>query len=105
MRKFLVATLLLGLGACGGGGIEGEMKGFKDKMCKCTDKECADKTLKEYNDWAKGKRETVKDMSKGELEKLDGIDKEIKACRRKLRDAAGGDQPAGDPPAADKPAE
>jgi hypothetical protein len=105
MKQLVFVMGLLLASACGGGGIEGEMKGFKDKMCKCADKECADKTLKEYNDWAKGKREAAKELSKSEREKLDGIDQEIKACRRKLRDGDGGDQPAGDPPGADKPAE
>ena len=105
MRAFLVASFLLGLGACGGGGaIESDMKGFRDKMCKCADKECADKTLKEYNDWAKGKRDEAKKMDKADLEKLDAIDKEIKACRRKLRDAAEGEKPAGEPPAGEPPA-
>lgn len=99
MKQLMIVMGLFLASACGGGGIEGEMKGFKDKMCKCTDVECADKTLKEYNDWAKGKREAAKDMSKSELEKLEAIDDEIKGCRRKLRDAA---KPADD---AAKPAD
>jgi hypothetical protein len=105
MRKFLFVTFFLGLAACkgGAGGIEKDMNGFKDKMCKCADKACADKTLEEYNTWAKGKRDEAKSMPKDQLDKLDAVDKEIKACRRKLRDEAG---PAGDTaaPPADKPA-
>lgn len=110
MRKFLVVSFLLGLAACkgGAGGIEKDMNGFKDKMCKCADTACADKTLEEYNAWAKGKRDEAKSMPKDQLDKLDAVDKEIKACRRKLRDAAApaGDKPAGDmaAPAGDKPA-
>ncbi len=104
MRKLLVATLLLGLGACGGGGLEGEMKEWKDKMCKCTDKECADKTMDAYNAWAKSKADAAKDLSESSLEKLMSIEKELKACRRKLRDGdKGGEMKPEDKPA-DKPA-
>lgn len=105
-QLMIVMGLFLGAGACGGGGgIEGEMAGWKDKMCKCTDKACAEKTMEDYNTWAKGKREAAKDMPKDQLEKIKGLDKELKACRRKLRDAdaGGGDKPAEG--AADKPAD
>jgi hypothetical protein len=114
MRKFLVVMFLFGLAACkgGGSGIEKDMNGFKEKMCKCADKACADKTLEEYNAWAKGKRDEAKSMPKDQKDKLDAIDKEIKACRRKLRDEASADKPAGDTAApaapaapADKPAD
>ena len=104
MRTFLIATLLLGLGACGGGGgLEGELTGWKDKMCKCADKACADKTMEEYNAWAKGKRDEAKKLSADKLEKIGAIDKELKACRRKLREGDGADKAMDKP--ADKPAE
>jgi hypothetical protein len=114
MRKFLVASLALGLGlgACGGNALEGEMKDWRDKMCKCSDKACAEKTMDDYRAWQKSKRDVAKDMSKGDLEKLMGIEKELKDCRRKLRDSAdaggakeGADKPADEKPAADKPAD
>jgi hypothetical protein len=105
MRKILVATLLLGLGACGGGGLEGEMKDWKDKMCACKDKACAEKTMEDYNNWAKGKREAAKDMSDSTKEKVMGFDKELKACRRKLRDEGGDKAPEGADKPMDKPAE
>jgi len=111
MKQFMIVMSLFLAAACGGGGIEGEMTGWKDKMCKCTTKECAEKTMEEYNAWAKGKRDAAKDMSKDQLEKIMGIEKELKACRRKLRDEGGGDKPAeGAAPAApaaptDKPAD
>ena len=112
MKQLMIVMGLFLAAACGGGsGVEGEMTGWKDKMCKCTDKACAEKTMEEYNAWAKGKRESAKDMPKDQLEKIMGIEKELKACRRKLRDdgAGGGDKPA-DKPAegaapADKPAD
>lgn len=95
MRKFLIASLLFGLGACGGGGgLEKEMKDWKDKICKCTDKTCVDKTWDDYRAWQKTKRDAAKDMAKGDIEKLVAIEDEAKACRKKLRDADGGDKPA-----------
>ena len=99
MRKFLVASFLLGLAACGGGGgLEKEMKGWKDKVCKCTDKACAEKTWDEYRAWQKTKRDAAKDMPKDQIEKLVAIEDEAKACRKKLR----GDEGEGGaaPPAA-----
>ncbi len=119
MRKILIASLLLGLAACGkgGGGLEGEMKGWKDKMCKCTDKACTEKTMTDYNAWAKTKREAAKGLSEGDMEKLMGIEKELKACRKKFSDDGAaapteGAAPAAPPtegaapaaPPADKPA-
>jgi hypothetical protein len=106
MRKFLVATLLLGLGACGGGSeLEKKMKKSRDDMCACKDKACADKVQEEYKAWTNEARKGEK-PDKSTLEALDKIDSEYKACRRKLRDAEG-DKPAGDKPAegGDKPAE
>jgi hypothetical protein len=100
MRKLLVVSFLLGLGACGGGsGLEKEMKDWKEKICKCADKDCADKTWDEYRAWQKTKRDAAKELSKADLEKLGGIENDAKACRNKLREAAGGDKPA-DPAAA-----
>jgi hypothetical protein len=78
--------LAVGCGGGGGGGLEGEMSKFKDKMCACDNKECADKVHEDYNAWAKGAREEEKKLSKEEREKLKGMDREVKECRRKFRD-------------------
>ncbi|HWO26281.1 MAG TPA: hypothetical protein VNO30_46455 [Kofleriaceae bacterium] len=107
MRKFLVASFLLGLAACGGAsGLEKEMQGWKDKICKCTDKTCAEKTWTEYREWTKTKRDEAKSLAKDKLEKLEAIENEAKACRKKFRDEPGGEgaAPTGDKPA-DKPAD
>jgi hypothetical protein len=109
MRKFLVASVLLGfgLGACGGGSeLENKMKKSRDDMCACTDKACADKVQEEYKAWTtearKGKKPDEKTM-----EAMNKMDSEYKACRRKLRDAAdsGGAKEGAKEPAADKPAD
>lgn len=110
MRNSLVATFVLGLGlglgACGGGGIAGEVSDWKDKMCKCADKDCAEKTWDDYKNWRSGKKSSAKELSKGDMEKIMSSEKEMKECRNKLRDGAGGDTKAGDTKAGDtKPAE
>lgn len=108
MRKFLVASVLLGfgLGACGGGSeLENKMKKSRDDMCACTDKACADKVQEEYKAWTKEARKGEK-PDKATMEKLDAMDQEFKACRRKLRDAAdAGGAKEGDKAGAEKPAD
>jgi len=86
MNKFLIASVLLGIGC--GGGAEGEVAKYRDKMCACDNKDCADKVLEDYNAWAKGgARDEYKKMSKDDRDKVMAVDKELKDCRRKLRDA------------------
>jgi hypothetical protein len=94
-----VLGIVWALGACGGGGVEGELKKWRDRMCDCKDVACVEKTMDEYNAWGKSKRDEAKKMSEGELETLKGIEKELKACRRKIKDAAGGDKPTEPTPA------
>lgn len=103
MKNLIAAFgLAFALGACGGSGIEKEMGEWKDKMCACKDKACTEKTMDDYRAWTKGKRDEAKKMSKDQLDKLEKIEDELKACRRKYRDADdGAAPPTGDtPPAA-----
>jgi Tfp pilus assembly protein PilP len=109
MRKTLLTSLLLGLGlvACGGGSdLENKMKKSRDDMCACTDKTCVDKVQEDYKAWTKEARKGDK-PDKGTLEKLEALDQEYKACRRKIRDGAdgGGAKEGAEKPAADKPAD
>lgn len=109
MRNFWVATIVLGLaglGGCGGGGLEGELKEFKSRMCACTTKECSDKVQDDFRAWGKDKKKEDEKLSDSDKEKLGAIVKEMRECRSKLRDAdkADGDKAGGDKPA-DKPAE
>ena len=85
-KKTLFAMgFALSLAACKGG-LEKEMGEWKDKMCACTNAECAEKTFTDYRAWTKSKRDEAKKLDKSELEKLDKIEDELKACRRKHRD-------------------
>ena len=94
MRNFVIAMGLL-VSACGGDKIDqalSKFEGFKDSMCACTDKVCTDKTHEEYKKWEnemeKSFEGTDKDkIDKSKLEKFEVIEKEMKACRRKFRDA------------------
>jgi len=87
MKSFvLIASVLLGVGC--GGGLESDLTSYKDKMCACTDNDCAEKVSADYKTWAKAHRDEAKSMAKDKLEKLDAIDKEFKDCRRKIRDGA-----------------
>lgn len=87
VAKFAFALgIALSLAACKGG-IEKEMGEWKDKMCACKDAACIEKTFTDYRAWTKTKRDEAKKMDKSDLEKLESIEDELKACRRKFRDS------------------
>ncbi|MFT3695745.1 MAG: hypothetical protein QM831_21590 [Kofleriaceae bacterium] len=70
-----------------------DMNGFKDEMCACKDKACTDGVKKKMNDWEeKMSKEFGKDEKPPEklMEKGDAIEKEMKACRKKIEKEAGG---------------
>jgi hypothetical protein len=96
MRNFSIASVLfMALTACGGGGNVGnEVQGWADKVCKCADKACVDKTYDEYRTWRKGKKAEMKEMSKEDRQKfkesegpkIDKAEDEMRACRKKYDD-------------------
>jgi hypothetical protein len=106
MRKFaIVAGMLLALGACKKDKWDkalSDSEGFKDQMCACKDKACTEDVHKKYKEWEKG---MMGDMGKDEkppdkvIEKAEKVEKEMRDCRNKFRDAEkpGGDMAA--PPA------
>ena len=94
---FLAAASLFTVGACKkkGGAEEAvaKMEGFKNDMCKCTDKACADKVnadMMKYGESMKGKKEEKPDQKL--VDKMMGIMGEYTKCM----DKASG---AGAPPA------
>lgn len=63
-----------------------KMEGFKNDMCKCKDKACADGVDKAMNDWStanKPKDGKKVEMSKDEETKVAGVMKDYMDCRTK----------------------
>jgi hypothetical protein len=107
MRKFaIIAGLLLSFTACKKdkwAQAVSDEKGFRDKMCACKDKACTEDVHKQYKDWEKGMGEKMgKDEKPPDnvMEEAEKVEKEMKDCRKKFRDADAPAAPTGDTPAA-----
>jgi len=110
MRKLsLIATLVLAIGCGKKDKLDqalSDFEGWKSKMCACKDAACAEKTHEDYKKWEDQMEKDMKDIDKekvdkSKMEKFESIEKEMKACRRKFKEAeppppAGGETP---PPA------
>lgn len=91
MRKLAItAGLLLAFTACKKNKWDkalSDTEGFKDQMCACKDKACADDVHKKQKEWEKS---MMADMGKDEkppeniMEKAEKIDKEMRDCRHKF---------------------
>lgn len=86
----------------------GGLSDWKNKMCACKDKACADKVHDDYKKWEndvmepKMKGIDEKSIDKSKMEKAEKLDDERKDCRRKFNEAPAA--PAGEtPPAAPTP--
>jgi hypothetical protein len=122
---FLAAVSLMTFAGCkkkpGGGDSLAKMTEFKDQMCKCADKACADKVNEAYTKWGQemqkemGESKEPPKMSEEETKKQTEVATAYSACMTKLMTPAmtpppaaapAGDKPA-DPaaPAGDKPAD
>jgi hypothetical protein len=102
---FIAAMAVLSFAGCkkksGAGDAIAKMDGFKNEMCACKDKACADGVDKKMMDWAaanKPKDGKPLEMSKEEKEKSEAITKAMMECRTK---AAPPMDPAATPPPAD----
>lgn len=91
MRNFLlVGALVFGLGACSksaGDEALSKMEGFKNQMCECKDKACAEKVQKEMGEWfekfAKDNKDKKPEKDKDMEEKASKIMKEMEECTTK----------------------
>jgi len=111
MKKFsIVVGLLIGLGACSSkiDKAISELEGWKDKMCACKDKDCAEKVEKDFDVWNKEMKAKFKDDkdegSEDQKKKAKELFRGLHECERK----AEGDTPPGaavDTPPAAPPAE
>jgi hypothetical protein len=91
MRSFiLVLSSVFALGACGSktdDAIAG-LKKYKDKMCACSDKECAEGVDKEMRDWRKDMKKDMKGEDKPSesvMKEIMEIQSEYQACYGKSR--------------------
>jgi len=110
---FLAAVSLVSFAGCKGkkgGDMMAKMTEYKEQMCKCTDKACADKVVAEMAKAQEGDKE-AKAPDPEEAKKYAPIMKEYTDCMMKAMGAGGmGGAPAGGgekpaAPAGEKPAE
>jgi hypothetical protein len=112
---FLAAVSLMSFAGCkkkgGASDAIAKMSDFKDQMCKCADKACADKVTEAMTKWGtEAAKEASADkdakISEEDTKKMASVTEEMTKCMTKAMmppAAAGGDKPA-DPAAAAPPA-
>ena len=109
----LAALSLLSFAGCkkkGGADMIAKMTEFKDQMCKCADKACADKVMADMTKWTQdmakegGDKEAAK-PSEEDMKKSQQVSEEYTKCMQKLMAAAMPPPPPPAAPAGDKPAE
>jgi hypothetical protein len=108
---FLAAISLMSVAGCkkkGGSDAIAKMTEFKDQMCKCADKACAEKVTEAMTKWGQemakegGDKEAAK-MSEEDMKKSAAVSEEMGKCMTKLMTAAMTPPPAA--PTGDKPAD
>jgi len=93
MKKLLTVAGFLFFAACGKGGdfdkVLSEYGAFKDKICKCADKACADKEKAAAEAYLMDKAKSMGDKkpSKDQDEKFDKIQDEMEECAKKFESA------------------
>ncbi len=88
-KLFLVAGVVF-LTACGSKADNAlsEFESFKTRMCECKDAECAKGVKKDMKEWEKKMKDegaSKKDLTDEQKQKARAIDKEMDACRDKLK--------------------
>ena len=85
MKKHMISGIalafLFGLSACKDDATKA-MEGFKDEMCACKDKACAEKVVEKMGKWATDNADKVKKDEKPTPEQ-DKIVTELTACTTK----------------------
>ena len=85
------AALTLSFAACGKSKIDkmiSQESDWKDKMCACTDKDCTEKTWKDYKTWDDDSKkdfseDDIKNVSGDQIEKAMKIEEDMRTCRHK----------------------
>jgi hypothetical protein len=97
----------------GGGDALGKMTEMADDMCKCKDKDCADKVVAKMKTWSdeqakNADKNATADTNPDDAKKFQEVNTKYSDCMTKAMTGGAppaGDKPAGDKPAGDKPAE
>ena len=86
MRKLLASLIVLA--ACSKGGIEGkldEAAKLRDRMCACSDADCAKSVHEDYITWKKGNKKSSDDKpSEDQMKRWSSIHDEMMTCKHKL---------------------
>jgi hypothetical protein len=106
----LAALSLLSFAGCkkkGASDVAAKMAEFRDQMCKCTDKTCADKVTESMAKWTQdnakeGSKEAAKPTEE-DMKKMTAISEDYSKCMQKVMIASAPPPPAA--PAGDKPAD
>jgi hypothetical protein len=108
---FLAAISIMSFAGCkkkgGGADMMGKMTEFKDAMCKCADKACADKVTADMTKWSADMAKEAGDKpvvpSEEDMKKMQPVSEEMTKCMTKAMMAGMTPPPAA--PAGDKPAD
>lgn len=91
-KTMLAVVLALGIVGCGdkpsGQDVLDDMTKLKNETCKCTDEACL-ATVREMADkmedrWQAKYKDPKKEIGEAMMEKIDAVQDEAKACRRKM---------------------
>jgi hypothetical protein len=108
----LAALSLMSFAGCkkkgGAGDAINKLTDFKDQMCKCADKACAEKVTEGMTKWgqdmAKEGGDKEAKISEDDTKKMAAVTEEMTKCMTKAM-MAGAMPPPAAPPAGDKPAD
>src|SRR5262249_35272780 len=89
---FLAAVALASFGCKkkGGGDLVAKYTEFKDRMCACKDKGCADKVNDDMRNWTQANGDKEGKASEEDAKKMAAVSDELNKCMQKIMtDAAG----------------
>lgn len=95
MKKILFASSILFASACGDKIDKklDELSGIVDAMCKCTDKDCAEKQQDAFRTWKKGNSKDDQ-PNESQQKKFEELRSKLSECRGKAEGTgAGGTAP------------
>ena len=83
MWKSIIVVAALAAG-CKGSNVTGKLEGYRDEMCKCTDRACAERVGKDMLAWMESVGDSAK-PSGDELKKISDLTDEIDKCEAKAK--------------------